>query len=106
MLIVLLVLALLNASGGWHWHEHAHEPQQSTAAADAQDGAPEESDEADPCIECLVQAQQVAHLCDAPQQPAFLLPMHGRPLLAPPEQPPQTPPAGRVRVRDPPFPIA
>jgi hypothetical protein len=106
MLILLLVLALLNATPAWHSHEHAHQVTQVAAAVDAQDGAPEDNGDTDACLECLIQAHQVAHLSDAPAPPLVFLQMPGGPLLAPQQQPPESPPAGRIRVRDPPLPIA
>jgi hypothetical protein len=106
ILFCLLALALLNASPGFHWYDHSHPPAQAIASVQAHDedehsSVPEGAGEELACLDCVVQAQQLAPGSGVPVALAGPQPRHTL-TLPPREERPQSPPAGRIRVRGPP----
>jgi hypothetical protein len=107
ILFYVLALAVLHASPGFHWHDHSHEAVQVSAAAaahgeDAHSDHPDETGEESRCADCLLQALQAAPAGDAPAALSVVLGASVALAFGPSQERPQSPPAGRIRVRGPP----
>jgi hypothetical protein len=107
ILFCFLALALLHASAGFHWHGHSHEAVHASASAathgaDAHSDHPDETDEESRCAECLLQALQAAPAGDGPAALSVVVRAGVGLAFGPPQERPQSPPAGRIRVRGPP----
>jgi hypothetical protein len=107
ILFYLLALALLHASPGFHWHGHSHEAVHTSASAashgaDAHPDHPDETGEESRCTECLLQALQAAPAGDGSAALSAVLGVGVALAFDPSQERPQSPPAGRIRVRGPP----